>query len=41
MATVQVRSTAMGQLNALTVRDDETYTSTAIGLHWLIAALMI
>lgn len=31
----------MGHRDSFTVRYDETYTSTAIGLHWLIAALIV
>lgn len=40
MATVHFRSAAMTYRHSSAVAD-EAYTSTAIGLHWIIAALMI
>jgi cytochrome b561 len=41
MATIHFRITAMTYRNSFSVGSDEGYTATAIGLHWLIAALMI
>lgn len=40
MAAIQFDSTAMTHRDSISV-SNEPYTSTAIGLHWLIAALMI
>ena len=40
MATIHFCSTAMTHRNSLPVTD-EGYSATAIGLHWLIAALMV
>lgn len=40
MATIHFCNTAMTQRNSFPVTE-EAYTATAIGLHWLIAALMV
>jgi len=41
MATIHFGNTAMTYRNAFSVGSDDTYSSTAIALHWLIAALMV